>query len=134
MFLSLTQIDKKYYFTWDNGKGLRHKGFIKRNPKLIQLLNNWQQEYRRICDLHPTRMQVAIRKSTDPKNSRQKLNNLFSDLVRHLNLWLRSSEDFWQAERKARQQTSSSLTLIIDPNSYLALLPWEYCFLGQDYL
>ncbi|MBP0016687.1 MAG: hypothetical protein J7647_03920 [Cyanobacteria bacterium SBLK] len=132
MFLSLKQEEEKILFAWQ-GDSFRYEGELSANDELLETLTQWQKAYQRYLVFAP---RIEFEEDDDESGSfnlTRDLEREFSQLTELLNVWLRSSEAFLQADREALQQSDRYLSLVIDPTSELALLPWEYCFLAQDY-
>ncbi|MEM9543552.1 MAG: tetratricopeptide repeat protein [Cyanobacteria bacterium P01_E01_bin.42] len=137
MILSIDCKKEIYFFIWQ-GEGFRDEGEFSPPDTLLSSdtlpssLQEWQANYDFFCSFHPSR--AVIKKAVSAGGfDTESLKISFSELVKQLNFWLKNSDDFLQATFKALQQGDRQLTLIIDPKSKLALLPWEESFLGESY-
>ncbi|MBP0020265.1 MAG: hypothetical protein J7647_22260 [Cyanobacteria bacterium SBLK] len=134
MFLSINNFEKRYFFTWHSEKSKFHyEGELLDGFKLFQTLNNWIEIYKTFCNSRFFRGEIT-RQSQTSRNVEQELIEVFSELVSLLTQWLKNCEAFSQADRDALRNGERHLTLIINPQSNLALMPWEECCLGQDYI
>ncbi|MBP0018032.1 MAG: hypothetical protein J7647_10800 [Cyanobacteria bacterium SBLK] len=130
MLLSLKTNKDLYHFVWQ-GSGFRHEGYLSSPRELLQALALWLDAYNDFCMFQFARIAFEPDSSNPSKNLDRDLSARFGELTEALNFWLRNSEDFWKAERKAER--GSPLVLAIENNSILVKLPWEYCFLAEDY-
>ena len=132
MFLSIIPLGTtKHFFFWQ-GNDFREEGELLENPKLFKTLKRWQEIYKTFCENFLSRGEIR-KQAKNSQNVKQELADSFSELVAELNSWLEDSKKFKQADRKALKSGERALSLIVDPASPLALLPWEYCFLAEDY-
>ncbi|MGK7927604.1 MAG: tetratricopeptide repeat protein [Spirulina sp.] len=129
MLLSINNSDKeKYHFTWQGT--FRHVGTLADCSQLLESLRLWQEAYQDFL-VEPARGKIQVNLKLKPPE--QELRETFTEMVSQLDRWLKSSEDFWQASYQAIQERDRDLTLCLDPQSPLALLPWESSFLGENY-